>query len=72
MNQSPDTPEAGLTLIDLACIFAVASVVGWNVVPYFLAIGGAVAVLIGCLAAVLGLVRLVPFLLRSRQAHEVR
>lgn len=66
-ESSPGAREAGVTLIDVVCIFAVISVIGWQLVPYLFAIGVALAILIGCIAVVMGLIRLVPFLFRNRQ-----
>lgn len=61
---TPEARNAGVTIIDIACVFAVISVVGWQAVPYLLAGGIALLVLIVAIALmVLGLIRLMPFLL---------
>lgn len=69
-ESSPGAHQGGVTLIDVACVFAVLSVIGWHLVPYLLAAGIGIAILIGIVVVVIGILRLVPFLLRRPTAER--
>lgn len=67
IESSSSERKAGVTLIDVACVFAVLSVVGWQVVPYLLVGSLGFFALLSVVVAAVGFVRLVWLLSAGRQ-----